>query len=319
MQRIITGIFVLLLAGCAANPDLKVFYEHYDAAFIDQHRPVEHRIPRDGHTLYAREYKTPGAVPEPPIILMHGFPDSLHLYDRLAPLLARERRTIAFDFLGWGKSDKPPEHRYDAASLRRDLEAVLGHFDLDRVVIVVHDASGLPGIDWVLDNPQRTETLVLLNTLYGPTPNRVMPPAIKRFSSSGPGRNLSVFGANRSDGQWQKGVSKQLREFAVDPAVQDTYTKLFAHQALGIRPAFFGLTGVWTDEVTQRGKRAPDLRHLPVPTKVIFGRGDPYLTSELAKEFDAMLPNSSLWLVDNAGHYVQLDQPEVVAQAILNE
>ena len=48
-----------------------------------------------------------------PYILMHGFPDSLHLYDRLAPLLAKKRRVITFDFLGWGNSDKPEDHRYD--------------------------------------------------------------------------------------------------------------------------------------------------------------------------------------------------------------
>ena len=42
----------------------------------------------------------------PAIVLMHGFPDDLHLYDRLVPELAG-RRVVSFDFLGWGASDKP--------------------------------------------------------------------------------------------------------------------------------------------------------------------------------------------------------------------
>jgi len=57
----------------------------------------EHRVPRGTHRLYAREYPGEG----PAIVLMHGFPDNLHLYDRLVPHLSG-RRVVAFDFLGWG-------------------------------------------------------------------------------------------------------------------------------------------------------------------------------------------------------------------------
>lgn len=39
------------------------------------------------------------------IILMHGFPDNVHLYDRIIPYLSPARRVLAFDFLGWGASD----------------------------------------------------------------------------------------------------------------------------------------------------------------------------------------------------------------------
>src|SRR5512145_2963417 len=56
---------------------------------------TERFIPRDQYRIYAREY----AGGEPAIILMHGFPDNLHLYDRLVPYLASSRRLITFDFL----------------------------------------------------------------------------------------------------------------------------------------------------------------------------------------------------------------------------
>jgi len=76
----------------------------------------EHRVPRGPHHIYAREY--PGQ--EPATVLLHGFPDNLHLYDRLVPELAPRwlapRRVVTFDFLGWGASDKPAGHRYTAAN-----------------------------------------------------------------------------------------------------------------------------------------------------------------------------------------------------------
>jgi haloalkane dehalogenase len=61
-------------------------------------------VQRLQYRIYVREY----SGEEPTIVLMHGFPDNLHLYDRLIPHLSPPRRVIAFDFLGWGASDKPP-------------------------------------------------------------------------------------------------------------------------------------------------------------------------------------------------------------------
>jgi pimeloyl-ACP methyl ester carboxylesterase len=37
-----------------------------------------------------------------PVVLMHGFPDNTHSYDRLVPCLAGRRAVVRFDFLGWG-------------------------------------------------------------------------------------------------------------------------------------------------------------------------------------------------------------------------
>jgi pimeloyl-ACP methyl ester carboxylesterase len=64
----------------------------------------EHRVPRGQGSIYARDYKGAG----PAFVLMHGFPDNLHIYDDLVPyLVAGRRRVVAFDFLGFGASEKP--------------------------------------------------------------------------------------------------------------------------------------------------------------------------------------------------------------------
>ena len=44
--------------------------------------------------------------------LLRANPDNLHLYDRLLPHLSPPRRVVAFDFLGWGNSDKPTGYPY---------------------------------------------------------------------------------------------------------------------------------------------------------------------------------------------------------------
>ena len=136
-------------------------------------------VQREQHRIYVRDH--PGA--EPAIILMHGFPDNVHLYDRLAPYLSPPRRVVLFDFLGWGSSDKPSGYPYTADNQIGDLDAVITQLGLGQVVLVAHDASGPPAIDWALAHPERVAGLALLNTYYCEMPTLRPPEAIWLFST----------------------------------------------------------------------------------------------------------------------------------------
>src|SRR5215475_7677969 len=94
-------------------------------------------VQRNQHRIYVRDH--PGE--EPTVILMHGFPDNLHLYDRLVPYLSPPRRVIAFDFPGWGASDKPVGYPYTASNQVGELDAVITQLRLQHVILVAHDAS----------------------------------------------------------------------------------------------------------------------------------------------------------------------------------
>ncbi len=154
---------MMFLTGCA-TPDHKAFAEQYRRQFRDANPHGVRSVERVEGKLNAREFGAANKGGAPSIVMMHGFPDSQHLYDLVVPSLARTRHVITFDFLGWGDSDKPSGHRHDVSSLRKDLEAVVASLDLRSVVLVVHDLSGQPGIDWALDNEERVSALVLLNT-----------------------------------------------------------------------------------------------------------------------------------------------------------
>jgi hypothetical protein len=78
-------------------------------------------VPRGRHRLHVDF--TPGVGP--PVVLMHGFPDNTHLYDRLLPYLTGRQPVVRFDFLGWGRSDKPDGYPYTATNQVGDLAAVI--------------------------------------------------------------------------------------------------------------------------------------------------------------------------------------------------
>jgi acetyl-CoA C-acetyltransferase len=78
-------------------------------------------VARGNGNIYVRDYSGNG----PAFVLLHGFPDNSQIYDDLIPhRAAAGRRTIAFDFLGFGTSDKPADATYGFKQQLGDLEAV---------------------------------------------------------------------------------------------------------------------------------------------------------------------------------------------------
>jgi haloalkane dehalogenase len=139
--------------------------------------PTLRRVARAAGDLAVADY--PGA--EPAIVVMHGFLDRRSINEPLAEQLDR-RRVLLFDFLGYGESDKPAGHSYDAASFEDDLDAVVSELTDKPIVLVGHDASGPTAINWARRNPERTEHLVLLNTYYHQTPSLRFPEIIALFA-----------------------------------------------------------------------------------------------------------------------------------------
>jgi haloalkane dehalogenase len=271
---------------------------------------VERWIPYDGQRIYAREW--PGA--EPAIVLMHGFPDDLHLYDELVPHLAG-RRVIAFDFLGWGQSDKPAGRKYTAASQTQDVAAVLDYFQLDQAVLVVHDASGPPGIDWALEHPDRVARLVLLNTYYSLMPTLHAPEAITLYSTPALKSIADTVAAssdlNRALYFWQVG------SFITDDDLRARLVPQFWERFQASFPAFRSLNDALQADVAARTASVDRLRNFSRPVQIIFGAEDPYLNRGVARSFYELFPQSQLILVDGAAHYVQVDAPAQVARALL--
>jgi pimeloyl-ACP methyl ester carboxylesterase len=275
----------------------------------------EHWVPRGAHRIYAREY--PGE--EPAIVLMHGFPDNLHLYDRLVPHLSG-RRVVVFDFLGWGRSDKPEGYPYTADNQGWDLDAVVEHLGLESVVPVAHDASGPPAVDWALWHPERTAALVLLNTYYSRTLAARPPEAIFLFSTPGL-RNIARFVSRRFDlfrrmYWWQVG-----KRFIRDEQVRKEFVPLLYEQFAATpstKPAFFSLNADLWRTLRSRVGAEPEMRAFGRPVRIIFGEADPYLNADVARHFHGLFANSELFLLPEARHFPQLDEPEEVARLILS-
>jgi pimeloyl-ACP methyl ester carboxylesterase len=268
---------------------------------------------RGQHRIRIRDYPGDG----PAIVLMHGFPDDQHLYDQTLPSLTGRRRVVTFDFLGWGESDKPPGYPYTATNQTGDLDAVITRLGLDQVILVAHDSSGPPAIDWALEHPQRIAALVLLNTYYGWMPRLRAPEAIILYSTPIL-RNLVRPVMRRLAGLDRRLYFWQIGRFIRDEAVRRDLLPQYYARFRAARPAFLRLNADLPRTLISRARRTSQLRAFERPVRIVFGSDDPYLNTHVAGRFAQLFPAAELDLIDGARHYVQVDEPEAVAAAILD-
>jgi pimeloyl-ACP methyl ester carboxylesterase len=233
----------------------------------------------------------------PALVLMHGFPDDLHLYDRLVPYL-RGRRVIAFDFLGWGRSSRPAHHHYTFAEQERELDAVVRALHLGKIVPVAHDASGPAAINWTLDHPDGAAELVLLNTFYGATPTLTAPQAITIFSTPAFAPLAHAIGADRRMAKWL--YDWQVGRFMSDPVVRRRTLHAFWPRFARSLTAFQSLNRDLVPAVTADTARAGQIATLKLPIRIIFGARDPYLNEGVARSLHDLAPGSQLTLLPAA-------------------
>jgi pimeloyl-ACP methyl ester carboxylesterase len=107
-----------------------------------------------------------------PVVLLHGNPTWSYLYRRYIRGLADAGcRAVAYDQLGFGRSDKPRRAReYGPERQQRHFAALVDELDLDGVTLVVHDWGAPIGLAWAAEHPERVRRLVLLNTFSEEVP-----------------------------------------------------------------------------------------------------------------------------------------------------
>jgi pimeloyl-ACP methyl ester carboxylesterase len=96
----------------------------------------------------------------PPLLLVHGWPQTWYAWRLLMPALARDFEVIAPDQRGIGLTDKP-EGGYDTGTLANDLVGLLDTLGHERFAVVGHDTGLIIGYALAADHPDRVDRLAL--------------------------------------------------------------------------------------------------------------------------------------------------------------
>lgn len=103
----------------------------------------------------------------PPVLLLHGYPQTHAMWHAVAPRLAGDFTVVAADLRGYGDSSKPAgdeEHRnYSKRAMARDMVEVMEGLGFDSFALVGHDRGGRVGHRLALDHPERVTRLAVLD------------------------------------------------------------------------------------------------------------------------------------------------------------
>jgi len=247
-------------------------------------------------------YREAGPADGPVALMLHGFPESGVMWDRVMPAVAEAGwRAIAPDFAGFG--DSPPD---PPGTWERHVEAVERfrlELGIERCVPVMHDWGGLIGMRWACEHPDAVEALVISSTGFF------------------------------ADGKWH-GMAKALKEEGTGEQVMEGFTP--EGFAAVMRQSSAGMTEgaiaeywkAFGDDTRRRGVlelyrsgefsklERYDLAGLGVPALLVWGEDDEFAPVAGAHRFERELPDTELVVVDGARHFVWEDAPAECAAAL---
>ena len=265
------------------------------------------RIEGDGLTLAVRDEGE-----GPAVLLLHGFPDSSHLWrHQIPPLVEAGFRVIAPDLRGFGESGRP-EAVEDYAIMRSlaDVTAVLDALEVDRAHVVGHDWGA--GLAWVVAGlaPERVDRLVVLSVGH---PNAQRDPTLEErrrawymlfFQFAGVAEELLA----RDD--W-----KLFREWTADARDRERYLEDLS------RPGALTAALNWYRANVRPERELRPRRPFPAvtaPTLGVWSSGDEYLTErQMVASAEHVTGGWRYERVEGAGHWMQLDAPERTNELLL--
>ena len=252
----------------------------------------------------------------PTLLLIHGIAEAAWAWEAIIPALARTHHVVAPDLLGHGRSAKPRGDYSlgNQATLIRDLMISL---DIDAATLIGHSLGGGITMQFAYQYPERCQRMVLvasgglgqdvtllLRSLGLPGADLVAPLVLSntaRAMLQGAARWLGQRGLKAGPGQramWRSYAS------LTDPPT---------------RSAFMATVRAVID---QRGQRVSALERLylaaSMPTMLLWGSKDRVIPASHAVSAHAEMPGSRLEVIEGAGHFVQLEQPEQVSELILD-
>ncbi len=103
----------------------------------------------------------------PPLLLLHGYPQTHVMWHKIAPALAQRFTVVACDLRGYGDSSKPPggdnHEAYSKRAMALDQVEVMAHLGFERFAVVGHDRGGRVAHRMALDHPERVLRFAVLD------------------------------------------------------------------------------------------------------------------------------------------------------------
>lgn len=260
--------------------------------------------------------ETGNANAQKTLVLIHGLASNAGYFRDLIPLVSKDFKVIVIDLPGYGKSEKG-DFPYGMKWYAEQVRGLIKSLDLKNVYLSGHSMGGQISITYALNWPEDLNELILLS-----------PAGVEPFLP-GEGKWLSnVITLNSTI----KATDEQIRvNFARNFYTwNDSYEWMIEERVrLAKSTEEFKEFAYAVDRSVDAMINEPTTAHLgeiSIPVSIIYGKNDglipnPYLhpgfTSDVFEKVKEVLPNVRLSEIPKCGHMLVIEQPELVAKAII--
>jgi pimeloyl-ACP methyl ester carboxylesterase len=269
----------------------------------------------DGRRIFCVDVPAGNETAEP-LLLLHGFPTSSFDWRGVIDRLARTRRVVTLDWLGFGLSDKPSDIRYSLFDQAAIAEVVARQFGIERAAVVSHDMGDSIAAELY--------ARALEGTLGFDVTHRVL--------TNG---SIYIEMAHLSPGQLLL-LSLPDEALPIDGApVYETFGPSIASIFGDTPPAEEELRAQWDllsrnagqtilprtiryieERRRHEGRWISALRDHPAPITVVWGDLDPIAVYPMAERFVSERPGTPLVRLEGVGHFPMIEAPDRLSDAI---
>lgn len=242
-----------------------------------------------------------------PVVLIHGFLDSLTTWRRNVQSLAQTHRVYAIDVLGFGSSDRVRALIYTLKNQAAFLKEFFDAQNIAQADIIGHSMGGALALQYAYDFPDSVHKLVLVapaTYLYNAFPRYGLKPVPRRISRGVLGIYERVQGERANPVRYAYGDPTRITEDAIE-------TRNRMMRMRGQHDALISMS---------KSKRVANVpQHLPqieTPTLIIWGKKDRVVPARHAEKHLRALPNARLEWVESAGHLPHEEEPDAVNDLI---
>lgn len=243
-----------------------------------------------------------------PIVFLHGFPTSSHLWMELGSRLPQGHRFVVVDLLGYGRSDRAAGRDVSVKGHGERTVALFDALGINHACLVGHDLGG--GIaQWIATrHPARVSHLCLIDSVaFDGWPIREVKLAramLPLTRSLPPSWLLSMVRADLLRGyadsdRGTHSIAQYLRPFGTNEG----------HQCL--------LEHLMALDCAETVALEPRLRQLVQPTSIIWGAEDPWLPEALGRRLQATIPGATLDVLPGVRHFTPEESPEQIAARLV--
>ena len=237
-------------------------------------------------------YEEHGSHYGTPILLTHAYAATLQMWKPQFEAW-KDYRVIAWDMRGHGGTDSPPaQDQYTEKLTVEDMASLLHHLGIQKAVIGGLSLGGYISLEFQVAHPDMCAAMILCNT--------------------GPGYRKDEARAGWND--FSIGYAKRFEERGLDGlgrGIEIDHTRQYQRSAQGLAFAGRGI-------LTQRdAKVMENIDNIDVPVLVVWGADDERYKSG-CDYLAAKVPNAQLAVIEQAGHAVNLYQPEKFNETVLH-